>query len=72
MISQLALRDSGTSTRRIAVPVPAWCAIFGAALLTQWWSVPVLVQTVGNPEQGYESVGSVANPATVLLETGGQ
>jgi YbbR domain-containing protein len=31
-------------------------------------SVPVLVQTVGNPEQGYESVGSVANPATVLLD----
>ncbi|WP_165390766.1 acyltransferase family protein [Pseudoduganella lutea] len=31
--------------RRIAVPAPAWCAIFGAALLTQWWSVPVLVQT---------------------------
>src|SRR5829696_625461 len=31
-------------------------------------SVPVLVQTVGNPEQGYESVGSVANPVTVLLD----
>jgi YbbR domain-containing protein len=31
-------------------------------------SVPVLVQTAGNPEQGYESVGSVANPATVLLD----
>ena len=31
-------------------------------------SVPVLVQTVGNPAQGYESVGSVANPATVLLD----
>src|SRR5215208_3017517 len=31
-------------------------------------SVPVLVQTVGNPKQGYESVGSVANPATVLLD----
>src|SRR5215213_4147880 len=31
-------------------------------------SVPVLVQTVGSPEQGYESVGSVANPATVLLD----
>ncbi|GGY07136.1 acyltransferase family protein [Massilia dura] len=31
--------------RRIAVPAPAWGAIFGAAMLTQWWSVPVLVQT---------------------------
>jgi YbbR domain-containing protein len=31
-------------------------------------SVPVLVQMVGSPEQGYESVGSVANPATVLLD----
>ena len=31
-------------------------------------SVPVLVQTAGSPEQGYESVGSVANPATVLLD----
>ena len=31
-------------------------------------SVPVLVQTVGNPAQGYETVGSVANPATVLLD----
>jgi peptidoglycan/LPS O-acetylase OafA/YrhL len=31
--------------RRIAVPAPAWCAILGAAMLTQWWSVPVLVQT---------------------------
>ncbi len=31
-------------------------------------SVPVLVQTVGNPAQGYEIVGSVANPATVLLD----
>lgn len=31
--------------RRIAVPAPAWCALFGAAMLTQWWSVPVLVQT---------------------------
>jgi YbbR domain-containing protein len=31
-------------------------------------SVPVLVQAVGNPAQGYESVGSVANPATVLLD----
>src|SRR5215208_5582073 len=31
-------------------------------------SVPVLVQTVGNPKQGYESVGSVANPETVLLD----
>lgn len=31
-------------------------------------AVPVLVQTVGNPAQGYESVGSVANPATVLLD----
>lgn len=31
-------------------------------------SVPVLVQTAGNPAQGYESVGSVANPSTVLLE----
>ena len=31
-------------------------------------SVPVLVQAVGSPEQGYESVGSVANPATVLLD----
>ncbi|MBA2597407.1 MAG: hypothetical protein H0V00_12370 [Chloroflexia bacterium] len=31
-------------------------------------SVPILVQTVGNPAQGYESVGSVANPATVLLD----
>jgi YbbR domain-containing protein len=31
-------------------------------------SVPVLVQTVGNPAQGYEVVGSVANPATVLLD----
>ena len=29
-------------------------------------SVPVLVQTAGSPEQGYEIVGSVANPATVL------
>ena len=31
-------------------------------------SVPVLVQTAGNPAQGYESVGSVANPSTVLLD----
>ena len=31
-------------------------------------AVPVLVQTVGNPAQGYESVGSVANPSTVLLD----
>jgi YbbR domain-containing protein len=31
-------------------------------------SVPVLVQTVGNPAQGYEVVGTVANPATVLLD----
>lgn len=31
-------------------------------------SVPVLVQTVGNAAQGYEVVGSVANPATVLLD----
>ncbi len=31
-------------------------------------SVPVLVQTVGNPAQGFEIVGSVANPATVLLD----
>ncbi len=31
-------------------------------------SVPVLVQTVGNPAQGYEIVGSVANPSTVLLD----
>jgi YbbR domain-containing protein len=31
-------------------------------------SVPDLVQTVGNPAQGYETVGSVANPATVLLD----
>ena len=31
-------------------------------------SVPVLVQTIGNPAQGYEIVGSVANPATVLLD----
>ena len=31
-------------------------------------SAPVLVQTVGNPAQGYEVVGSVANPATVLLD----
>jgi YbbR domain-containing protein len=31
-------------------------------------SVPVLVQTVGSPAQGYEVVGSVANPATVLLD----
>lgn len=31
-------------------------------------SVPVLVQTVGNPAQGYEVVGSVANPATVVLD----
>src|SRR3954451_9267806 len=31
-------------------------------------SVPVLVQTAGNPAQGYEIVGSVANPATVLLD----
>jgi YbbR domain-containing protein len=31
-------------------------------------SVPVLVQTVGTPGQGYEVVGSVANPATVLLD----
>lgn len=31
-------------------------------------SVPVLVQTVGNPAQGFETVGSVANPATVLLD----
>ena len=30
--------------------------------------MPVLVQTVGNPAQGYEIVGSVANPATVLLD----
>ena len=29
---------------------------------------PVLVQTVGNPAQGFETVGSVANPATVLLD----
>jgi len=31
-------------------------------------SVPVLVQTVGTPAQGYEIVGTVANPATVLLD----
>ena len=31
-------------------------------------SVPVLVQTAGNPAPGYEVVGSVANPATVLLD----
>lgn len=31
--------------RRVTVPAPAWCAVFGAAMLTQWWSVPVLVQT---------------------------
>lgn len=31
-------------------------------------SVPVLVQTAGNPSAGYEVVGSVANPATVLLD----
>jgi peptidoglycan/LPS O-acetylase OafA/YrhL len=31
--------------RRIRVPAPAWCALFGAAMLTQWWSLPVLVQT---------------------------
>lgn len=31
-------------------------------------TVPVLVQTIGNPAQGYEIVGSVANPATVLLD----
>lgn len=31
-------------------------------------TVPVLVQTVGTPAQGYEIVGSVANPATVLLD----
>jgi YbbR domain-containing protein len=31
-------------------------------------AVPVLVQTAGNPAQGYESVGSVANPSTVLLD----
>lgn len=31
-------------------------------------SVPVLVQTIGNPAQGYEIVGSVANPSTVLLD----
>jgi YbbR domain-containing protein len=31
-------------------------------------SVPVLVQTAGNPAAGYEVVGSVANPATVLLD----
>lgn len=31
-------------------------------------SVPVLVQTAGNPAAGYEIVGSVANPSTVLLD----
>jgi YbbR domain-containing protein len=31
-------------------------------------SVPVLVQTAGNPAAGFEIVGSVANPATVLLD----
>lgn len=31
-------------------------------------SVPVLVQTAGNPAAGYEVVGSVANPSTVLLD----
>jgi YbbR domain-containing protein len=31
-------------------------------------AVPVLVQTAGNPAQGYETVGSVANPSTVLLD----
>ena len=31
--------------RRIAVPALVWCALFGTAMLTQWWSVPVLVQT---------------------------
>lgn len=31
--------------RAIHVPAPAWCLVFAAAMLTQWWSVPVLVQT---------------------------
>jgi YbbR domain-containing protein len=31
-------------------------------------SVPVLVQTAGNPAQGFEVIGSVANPAAVLLD----
>ncbi|MFN8590507.1 MAG: CdaR family protein [Thermomicrobiales bacterium] len=31
-------------------------------------SVPVLVQTAGNPAPGFEIVGSVANPSTVLLD----
>ncbi|QGZ41538.1 peptidoglycan/LPS O-acetylase OafA/YrhL [Pseudoduganella flava] len=30
--------------RRIAVPTVAWAAILCAAFVTQWWSVPVLVQ----------------------------
>jgi YbbR domain-containing protein len=31
-------------------------------------SVPVLVQTAGNPAPGFEVIGSVANPAAVLLD----
>jgi YbbR domain-containing protein len=31
-------------------------------------SVPVLVQTAGNAAQGFEVIGSVANPAAVLLD----
>lgn len=31
-------------------------------------SVPVLIQTAGNPAQGYEEVGRVANPDTVVLD----
>jgi peptidoglycan/LPS O-acetylase OafA/YrhL len=30
--------------RRIAVPAVAWGGVLGAAFVTQWWSVPVLVQ----------------------------
>lgn len=31
-------------------------------------NVPVLIQTVGNPAEGYEVVDNVANPATVVLD----
>jgi YbbR domain-containing protein len=30
--------------------------------------VPVLVQTIGSPRDGYEVVGQVANPASVLVD----
>ena len=35
---------------------------------TRGRSVPVLIQTIGNPADGYEVVDRVANPSTVLLD----